>query len=292
MGARFFSHGNRWVLCPLLLFLAECLRATPPASPHAIVALIAEQCSIQPGRKFWVGLHFQIENHWHIYWVNPGDSGQPPRAVWKLPPGFRVGPLIWPAPRRLRSPSLVDYGYENEVLLLAPVEPPGRVPQTPAVELRATVKWLICSNICVPEQTQVALSLPGGNAPPQRDPRWRNLFAQTREELPRPLPAGWHATARSEPGRFVLSLRTGKAQSTAAFFPLAPLQIENAAPQKVTLGEGEIRITLQKSHQLLKPLDFLRGVLILGDSGAYEIKAPVASRGDSGKNLGEGRSRQ
>ena len=28
---------------------------------------------------------FDLEKGWHIYWVNPGDSGEPPKIQWQLP---------------------------------------------------------------------------------------------------------------------------------------------------------------------------------------------------------------
>ena len=292
MPARFCLLGNRWLICPIFILLAVCLPAAPASPPHAIVTLIAEQRSIQPRHKFWAGLHFQLEKHWHIYWINPGDSGEPPRVAWDLPQGFRAGPIAWPAPRRLENPPLVDYGYEGDVLLMAPLDPPSRLSAGHTAELRATVKWLICSNICVPEQKQVALSLPIKDDPPENDSRWRQLFDQARAQMPRRMPSGWSATALSEAGHFILSVKTGTQESAAAFFPLAPLQIENAALQQVTLGSGAVRLTLQKSDQLLKPIAFLEGVLILGDRKAIVINAPVASRGDSGKTLSERKRRQ
>src|ERR1700730_7868018 len=68
------------------------------AIPHGSVDLVAENQWIAPGRQAYYGLNFQIEKGWHIYWINPGDSGQPPRIVWHLPAGFSAGEIQWPAP--------------------------------------------------------------------------------------------------------------------------------------------------------------------------------------------------
>jgi DsbC/DsbD-like thiol-disulfide interchange protein len=291
MGDHLGWLGSRRLTCLICLLLAAgCLRAAPANPPHARITLVSEQISIQPGSKFWVGLHFELEKHWHIYWVNPGDSGEPPRVAWNLPQGFRAGPINWPAPRRLENPPLVDYGYEDDVLLLAPLYSPRRIPARRSAELRATVKWLVCSSICIPEQQHVALRLPYKDDPPNYDPRWRKVFDHTREQLPRLMPSGWSATVLSEANQFILSVKTGTRERTATFFPFQPLQIKDAAPQKAVVGNGKIHLALQKSDQLLKPVAFLSGVLIMGDGKAITINAPVIS--GSGQSLRERRHRK
>ncbi len=92
------------------------------AIPHGTVELLSEQESIQPGHAIHLGLHFRLEKEWHIYWINPGDSGEPPRLEWRLPARLRAGAIEWPAPSRLPLPPFMDYGYEGEVLLPVPIE--------------------------------------------------------------------------------------------------------------------------------------------------------------------------
>src|SRR5579864_3388234 len=47
-------------------------------SPHARVELLSRQATLHPGSALQLGIHFILEPGWHIYWINPGDSGQPP----------------------------------------------------------------------------------------------------------------------------------------------------------------------------------------------------------------------
>lgn len=258
-------------------------------SPHSRLTLISEQNSIQPGQTFWAGLHFQLENHWHIYWVNPGDSGEPPRVIWNLPAGFHAGSLRWPAPHRLQSSSLVDYGYEHDVLLMVPVRVPARLRPQRMVELRAKVNWLVCRDICIPGQQSLTLRLPVRNDNPGVNPQAHALFERTRAELPHRLPDGWRVAVVSEANRFILTLRTGARESAATFFPLEPLQINNAAAQQVTPFDRGICLAIQKSDQLLKPIPSLKGVVALSHGKAFVIDAPVTSQGVSGKSSTERR---
>ncbi len=272
-----------WALClgvvflivsSFLFLLAPCSEAQD-SSAHGKVELIAEENAIVPGRNFSIGLRFQLEKGWHIYWVNPGDSGQPPRVQWSLPAGFRAGEFAWPYPKRLGTASVVDYGYEDEVLLMASIEPPANLNPGSTVTLGADVRWLVCREICLPERAHLTLSLPSEKQLSKGDPAWRELFQKTRALLPKPLPRGWRASAVMEKDDFVLTVFTGAPEKTATFFPLEPGQIENAAPQKVNSFARGIRLILKKSDQLLKPVAALNGLIVFPNGRAFRIAAPV-----------------
>ncbi|MGC1107586.1 MAG: hypothetical protein WA876_13715, partial [Candidatus Acidiferrales bacterium] len=57
--------------------------------------------------------------------------------------------------------------------------------------------------------------------------------------------------------------------------PLEAEQIKNDAAQAATPFSRGVRLRLQKSDGLLKPIAQLRGVLELGPGRAYQIAAPV-----------------
>jgi len=264
------------VLMLFSLLFAPHGKAQTDASFHGKAELIADENAIVPGRTLMVGLRFELEKGWHIYWLNPGDSGQPPRVQWTLPAGFRAGEIEWPYPKRLGTASVVDYGYEDQVLLMAPIEPPANLRPGSSVTLAADVRWLVCREICLPEQAHLTLSLPVQKQLPKGDPAWRQLFQKTKALLPKPLPRGWKASAIAEKDDFVLTVITGAPEKAATFFPLEPGQIDNAAPQKVNFLDRGVRLTLRKSDQLVKLVVTLNGVLVLPDGKAFQIAAPVA----------------
>lgn len=245
------------------------------AGPHTMVTLLASRDSLAGGERLSIGLQFQMEKGWHIYWVNPGDSGEPPKIQWQLPMGFHVGPIEWPAPEKLTAPSIVDYGYENEVLLMAPVHVPPHLTPGANLPVAANVNWLVCKDICIPAKARVALTLRARGAPRDKASSSRILFAETEKNLPRTAPANWKITAISERDVFVLAVETGEREAAATFFPLDAEQIKNAAPQVVTPFSRGVRLRLQKSDGLLKPIPVLRGVLVFGTGRAYKIAAPV-----------------
>ena len=65
---------------------------------------------------------------WHTYWKFSGDAGLPTEMKWKLPPGWKVGDIQWPIPLKTIDPGDIEtYGYENEVLLMQEITPPGKI---------------------------------------------------------------------------------------------------------------------------------------------------------------------
>jgi thiol:disulfide interchange protein DsbD len=226
-----------------------------------------------------VGIHFVLEPGWHIYWVNPGDSGQPPAFQWQLPQGFSAGDIQWPRPERMQNtPQLADYGYHGDVLLAVPLHVSASA-RAGTAEIALEAKWLICREVCLPDRAQLKISLPVGPEAKQ-NPAAAPLFAANEKLLPQPWPAGWRATARSGKDTLVLSLATGKSFSQAGFFPLDPDQIDNAAQPKVEATARGANITLKKSDLLLKPIRVLRGVLVLPAGNAYHVDAPVSQGKD------------
>ena len=254
--------------------LAGLSHAQLPAEPHIKLDLISEQATAPPGQPLWFAVLFRLEPGWHIYWQNPGDSGEPPKVQWELPPGFAAGPIRWPQPIRLGSGSVVDYGYEGQVLLMAPIEATSGRNSASIPRLSADVKYIVCREVCIPGKAHLTLAAPaGGNWA-----SWRALFEQTRAQFPKPMPAGWKVTAVADKQHFILSVQARAQVSGVSFFPLEPGQIENSGAQDFAPSRNGFRLTLKKSEQLTKPIATLRGIIVLGPGRAFEVAAPVVAQ--------------
>lgn len=242
---------------------------------HSRVELLSEP--VGPMRQVWLGVHFSLEKDWHIYWVNPGDSGQPPVLKWQLPAGFSTGEIRWPRPEKLNRASLADYGYEGEVVLLVPLDVADSIRGNAETEIGLDAKWLICRDVCIPDHAQLHLALPVSPEEP-RTQRQAEFFVRARERLPKPWPRLWKSSAVSLRDDFVVSIDAGKPIKMAEIFPLEAEQIENAAPQPLETTRRGAKITLKKSDQLLKPIHVLKVLLVLNDGDSYEIQAPVTPK--------------
>ncbi|MGB5254476.1 MAG: protein-disulfide reductase DsbD domain-containing protein, partial [Sedimenticolaceae bacterium] len=144
----------------LLTPLGNAAMAGAAAStPHVQLTLEAEQPSTPPGETLWLGLRFDLIPHWHVYWRNPGDSGEAPKVTWHLPAGWRAGEIRWPLPTRIPVGPLTNYGYEDSVTLLVPIYPDGLARAGDSVRIGADVDWLVCREECIPEQASLAIDV-------------------------------------------------------------------------------------------------------------------------------------
>jgi len=272
----------------LLLGAANAYAQATPIT-HGTLELIARNQWIAAGHTLDLGLLFQLEKSWHIYWVNPGDSGEPPRVEWQLPAGLTAGAIEWPAPRRLDTGSIADYGYEDRVLLIVPLHAAASLAAQQSARIGAQVKLLVCSReMCIPGKAELSLTLPIKSHPPAPDTPAAELFAATRKSLPRPAPGSWKFSVTDANDSFVLTANVEHQVTQAVFFPLAASQIENAAPQKLLTEKADFRLTLRKSDQLLKPINRLKGVLVLAGDQAFLIDVPIGKAGTARSNSGNG----
>jgi DsbC/DsbD-like thiol-disulfide interchange protein len=253
--------------------LGAAAHAQTAAESHVQVQLIAEESAYQPGRLLWVGVLFHLDSGWHVYWQNPGDSGTPPKIQWTVPHGFHAGALHWPLPMRMGKTPVIDYGYENQLLLMAPVMAPANA-SGPAT-IAADVKYVVCREICIPGKAQLSVSVPRSANRVEHFSESRQLFQSTREQFPKPPPTAWRISARSNKNSFELTIRGATPAKSATFFPLDPAVIDNSAPQTLSAADGGFALALEKSELLTKPVLSLRGILDVPGMGAFEIAVPI-----------------
>jgi DsbC/DsbD-like thiol-disulfide interchange protein len=272
----------------VLVSCAAGAHAAGTAIPHGTVELIAENQWIAAGHTVNLGLRFELEKGWHIYWINPGDSGEPPRVKWQLPAGLTAEPIEWPAPRRLGTASVTDYGYEDSVTLIAPIRADANLATQLPAQIGAQLSVLVCREMCIPGKAQVSLTLPIKAQPPATDARTENLFAASRRSLPQPAPGNWRLSVVEANGAFEFTANVGRQIKQAVFYPLVESQIDNASPQKLAALATGFRLRLRKSDQLMKPIQRLQGVLVLSGDRAYRIDVPVgkATAATSGYAIG------
>jgi thiol:disulfide interchange protein DsbD len=127
-----------------------------------------------------------ISPGWHIYWINPGDSGLATAVQFELPPGFKAGPVRFPVPQRFDQPgNVVNFGYEEEVLLVATVSPPANLPGGQPLKFAADVKFLCCNQVCILGSTKAQLPL---EAATDAKPANEEMFQRWGRQVPSAKP--------------------------------------------------------------------------------------------------------
>jgi thiol:disulfide interchange protein DsbD len=154
--------------------------------------LLADTAAVRPGDTLRVGVLFELDPGWHIYWRSPGDSGLATRLAWDIA-GAEVGELQWPTPHAFREPDGLDgyittYGYSERVLLFAEAEVSQEVEQL--LRLNVKVRFLACEIGCIPGTIELVRDLPviAAAAPPAPVDRvTAALFSDAAASVPRSL---------------------------------------------------------------------------------------------------------
>jgi thiol:disulfide interchange protein DsbD len=251
---------------------------------HVTVSLVGETTNVVPGRPFQVALRQEIQSGWHTYWSNPGESGLPTTIDWSLPKGFSAAPILWPTPERFKAGPIVSYGYEGEVLLPISVDVPSALRPASTVTLNAHVSWLACSDICIPEESDVSLSVEVGEML-RLDPLWAKAFATTRAGLPVANPFPTTTTSSNEEITVRVAMGDATRLNDVSFFPQDTDVIDDEAAQSVTADSHGLSIVLRRAKSKTLPAA-LRGILSYHDlaaqvdntSGAISISAPFQSQ--------------
>lgn len=236
----------------------------PVKTDYVTAELVSEVVSIQPGASFWVGLHLSMEEHWHTYWENPGDSGLGTRLTWDLPDGFSAGPIVWPTPQRIPLEPLVSYAYEGEVLLMVRIDAPTALQAGGEVVLRVRSDWLACKESCVPGGADLELRLATTSGRPEMNPTWAPRFSEARNNLPLEG-VGW-PTSLARAGDLLLlevSLPSGSRviPEDVYFFAFDEGVIEPSAPQPTAVQDGILKLTLTPSSYADGPVEAVSGIL-------------------------------
>lgn len=268
---------RRVVLALAILLLGTIAAgAQTNSDPKVHARLIVERGEVAPGGNVTVALEEIIRPQWHTYWINPGEAGLPTEIHWQLPPGWRAGPIQWPYPKRLPVGSLMNYGYENKVWLLtdltaAPEAKPG------AVTLKAHASWLVCKEVCIPEEAEVSAPLTIAAAPSPPYPTVEEQFVAARAKVPSPSPWQVIFRAGSNLDVFISSFALGRAQlKEALFFPFHAGTIADFSQQRFAAVSNGLVLRLKPAEKGLGNRPF-SGVIVLrsldGSVQALSIRA-------------------
>jgi thiol:disulfide interchange protein/DsbC/DsbD-like thiol-disulfide interchange protein len=279
---------HRIVLAAALLLagaFAIAAHAAPVRTEHVEAELIAERTAASPGKPATVGLRLRMDEHWHTYWKNPGDSGLPTKIQWQLPEGWTAGPIAWPHPEAQRVGPMLNYGYSDEAVLLSDLTPPAGARPGP-VAITANASWLVCKDICIPEKATLTLAFAVAEGDPPPEGVQAALFAKARAKLPATL-AGWTAESAIAGNRLTLRYMPPPgtvAPEKVAYFPYRENFIDHPAPQVLARDGGGFRLEMQLVEPVAQDVRNFSGVLVAGSAwpGAanrksVEIAGPVVA---------------
>ena len=273
-----------WLFALLLTSPAAfALSGSAVATDNVKARLVSEVDGVGPGQVFWVALELNIRDGWHTYWRNPGDSGEPTKLAWQLPPGFTAGDIVWTTPHRFEIAPLVNYGYAKHAVHLVQITAPKDLKAGAPATLAAKASWLVCSDVCIPEGADLQLTMPAGAQAGGIDPKELSLFTAARGDLPSAQPAP--TSARIMGDQLVVSLgsewgATLSQIKSLAFFPYDEGGIEYATPQKLTRTKDAVELSMKVGYKPPKA-GAIRGVLVVSQqNGTQSDTVPIEIAAD------------
>jgi suppressor for copper-sensitivity B len=114
------------------------------------VRLVSATAAVGAREALRLGLQFQLDPGWKIYWRSPGDSGSPPVADFSASRNVASVDVAWPA-----------IGYLDGTVLPLTVRP-ERAGEP--VTVHAMVDYQACQEVCIPFTAELSLELPAGPA--------------------------------------------------------------------------------------------------------------------------------
>jgi len=258
-------------------------------NPRVEARLLALPGDTSGRGEFRIGVLFDLDPGWHLYWRDPGESGLATALSWSVP-GASVEPIAWPAPAAFRESEglFTTYGYQGRVLLATRAVFGAGAPRQRIARVRADL--LVCEVECIP--ASLALERRLDTAHESGDVR--ALFEAAAQRIPIPpaslgieLEAGFAAHA-ADAGTSIsgsLAVRSCPGEERCArlspgapvFFPDrrggAELEVGGVEPD----GAGGFRVALSgRRTGFLEPR--LTGVLALvdGDGTPQVVEVDLA----------------
>lgn len=153
--------------------------------------LIFSDVQVKPGGTFRVGVAFEIDPSWYIYWQNPGDAGIPTDIRWSGE-HLEFGPLTWAAPSTFVAEETLSHGYDNQVVLFSDVTVSEEAEG--ALRVGADIDYLACKDMCLPGYASLSRNIQIGDETIAADERVRALMEASEKRVPqRAEDTGLHA---------------------------------------------------------------------------------------------------
>lgn len=250
----------------------------------------------QPGQTIRVGVLFDLDPGWHIYWRSPGSSGLPTELHWQDSGDatIEIGDIEWPTPSTFDEAEglIVTYGYTGRVLLHANAHVADDA--NGPIELGVEARFLVCEIACVPGEISLSRSLAVAATSETASKRVVALFDEAAASKPLAL-ADYGLEAKIlysqsavRPGdRFEAAISLGcqgRADCTSPESGEAALGYAFIPD----LIEGmEVEVTQTRAHPL-SPGDLL--IELRGTAGAGALQGPQRMSGIASLRLPDGRS--
>ena len=230
---------------------AFCAESLPVKSGQVTAQLVTTYDRAMPDSTIQIALSMRLAKHWHTYWRNAGGPGSPAELYWKLPPSLSVGDITWPLPELVRTGPIVNYAFEDRLLLPMDLHISKEAKLGETLVIQAEAAYLVCYQVCLPESAQLSLSLTIGE--PIKDARWSANIERAIMTAPK-INQNFKSAGRLEDGRFLVEITAKELQAgqykNPYFFPYVQDLIDADDPQILRAGTKGIGLSMTPAWML------------------------------------------
>ena len=176
----------------LLVWPPSPVRAAAGTKPqrvgHVVVQAFADREAVRPGETIHLAVSLKMDDHWHVYWRNPGGPGLPTKIQWTAPVGYVVERTRFPVPEAVYDKILkeVSFVHDGTAVFLTPIKVSESAATGEQATFKAAVSWLACKKNCIPGNCELSLTLPVVSRKTETKPANEKLFDEARDALPTP----------------------------------------------------------------------------------------------------------
>ena len=238
-----------WLILSASLFAPFVWAAQSDAvdTGKVLAQLVSTHDSVMPGETFHVALKTTLDDHWHTYWRNPGESGEPVQIQWTHADSLSAGDITWPLPDTIATGPIINYGFEGVPYFPVEFTLSRDALIGESLEISANVYYLVCYDVCIPEQAELNLFITVGET--QTDVLNKAGIDNAVLDAPkRGAAKGGIELSGTDVTMTVNGLPEGVDLSEAYFFPNDQGYIIPSAPQGVSVGSNGVTLKTQADY--------------------------------------------
>ena len=239
---QFFKTLLALLMTAIIGFLpAQAAESDAVDTGKVVAQLVSSHHSAPAGSTIKVALRTVLDDKWHTYWRNPGDSGEPVQIDWRLPDGASAGEIVWPLPDAIPTGPLINYGFEGIPFFPVDINLPADAQVGQMLIIEAGVYYLVCKDVCIPESTDLTLQILIGDE--ELNGRWDSAISRAITQAPKlgTISAGVKKDGETVSYTFA-DLPEGD-YSNAFFFPNDMGVIKPSDPQLIKVTDKGLKIT-------------------------------------------------
>lgn len=216
-------------------------QSLPVDTGKVTASLVSSHDSVAPGQEFYIALRTELDDKWHTYWRNPGDSGEPVQIDWELPETVTAGDINWPLPYAIPTGPIVNYGFEGTPLFPVKFTVSADAQPGSVITVVSNFYYLVCKDVCIPEQGSVSLPLAIGDS--VEDILWKGEIDVALAASPKRGTIQGTINKSGETLEMSFINLPEADFSKAYFYPYEQGVLGHSNPQVITQGQEGLRLT-------------------------------------------------